>query len=442
MNPKPRLMTGIALAFALIVTGGTAFAKHHPAVFTVQPNGHDDTASLQAAFDAAVQAGPGSTVQLVKGTYYLSAGIVVTNFDGNFVGAGKDKTVVQNLGVLPASTVLLTFYAEGDAAKSGLITISDLTLRAIGPAETDPGFFMGPLNTIDLLFLMGTGTGQPDSPPDYLNASVIRVGFEGQSGEQYTPWGCNVSNGIDFMTNGWENLIGNYLFQDCTFKNTHGGVSGVGLQDSHVMVEGCTFEDVLGPIGMYGFDHTAFDIRCNRIQNRHILQPLWSSGVYLMNYMPGSNSVVCVSHNEISAQSAVDGIRVEDFGFDPAAGVPTIKHTVISDNDIFLDGDWSGGIGGAFISNVRIVDNTISGHGRLGIYTGNAESAWWGFQGDDFTPSASNWVIVGNNLKRADTLYSPILLGPNSSHCLVKADADDVLNLGTDNTIIDVPAKH
>jgi hypothetical protein len=428
MNTKSRLITFMALA--MIFTSGFAYAKHHAAVFTVLPTGIDDTANLQAAFDAAILAGHGSTIQLVKGAYYISHGILAVNFDGSFVGAGKEKTFVQNRGPFVPNDYFLTFSSEGQNVTPGLITVSDLTFRAIGAAIPDNDFFMPGMNAFQILHLKGDGTSK-------LNASIIRVGFEGQSGD-YTPWGINILNASAlFWGEDFSPISGNFLFQDCTFKNALGGVSGM-LQDSHFRVEGCTFDEVLGAIGSWGLANSTADILRNRI---HMSEP-WNPAVYIGNYVPGGDSTVRISYNDISVSSDTDAIRIEDFGSLAQEGVPTIKHTVISDNEIRMEGDYSGAIGGAFVSNVLIADNTIYGHGRLGIYTGNIEASWWELYGDDFSPAASNWVIVGNNLKHADTFYKPILLGPNSSHCLVKADADDVDDQGTDNTIIDVHPRN
>jgi hypothetical protein len=423
MNLKFSLMAFMALA--MIFTSSTVFAKHHAAVFTVFPTGADDTANLQAAFDAAILAGHGSTVQLVRGTYYIRNGIVAVNFEGSSVGAGKEKTFVQNLGPFATDDYFLTFSPEGQNVMPGLITISDLTFRAIGPAETDVEFFKDPMNAFQILHLKGDSTGK-------LNAYIIRVGFEGESGDLHTPWGRNIHNSSLFSSgDNFEPLSGNVLFQDCTFKNALSGVS-VMLHDAHFRVEGCTFTDILSPIGAWGITDSTADILRNRV---HMGAP-WNPAVYIGNFEPGGDSTVRISHNDISVSSVTDAIRIEDFGSLGQDGVPTIKHTVISDNEIRVEGEYSGAIGGAYVSNVLIADNTIYGHGRLGIYTGNTAASWWDFYGDDFSPAASNWVIVGNNLKHADTLYKPILLGPNSSHCLVKADANDVDNQGTDNTII------
>ena len=76
--------------------GTTALALssgvHHHTIM-VLPNGVDDTSDIQAAFNSCVGYGPGCTVQLVKGTYYTSQ-IVVTGFQGSFVGAGQGSTMI------------------------------------------------------------------------------------------------------------------------------------------------------------------------------------------------------------------------------------------------------------------------------------------------------------------------------------------------------------
>ena len=81
-----RLVLAVVLAVALLcLLAAPALAA---TTITVTPSGGDDTAAIQAAFDAAVQAGPGSTVQLTAGHFYTND-ILVQNFRGYFKGAGK-----------------------------------------------------------------------------------------------------------------------------------------------------------------------------------------------------------------------------------------------------------------------------------------------------------------------------------------------------------------
>ena len=81
-----------------------------PKTFYVPYTGkHDYTTKVQKAFNHAVKAGPGSTVQLGAGTFYTNT-ILVRNFDGCFKGAGEGQTTIDCLrGLdpsLPGVTVL------------------------------------------------------------------------------------------------------------------------------------------------------------------------------------------------------------------------------------------------------------------------------------------------------------------------------------------------
>ena len=55
---------------ALLVVPAAALAS--AATFYVHPRRHNDTANIQTAFNAAVKAGPGSTVQLSAGHFYTN----------------------------------------------------------------------------------------------------------------------------------------------------------------------------------------------------------------------------------------------------------------------------------------------------------------------------------------------------------------------------------
>jgi Periplasmic copper-binding protein (NosD) len=108
------VVVGLAvLAFAFVLPGsaaahgaiGTVLTPSHGKVITVYPNGYGDTATLQAAFNSCVSYGPGCTVQLVKGTYYIGQ-IAVFGFQGRFVGAGQGLTTLQGLPNLPSPNPL------------------------------------------------------------------------------------------------------------------------------------------------------------------------------------------------------------------------------------------------------------------------------------------------------------------------------------------------
>jgi hypothetical protein len=100
-------------------------------VFTVLPNGYNDTPALQMAFNNAVAAGPCSVVQLVEGSYNIGF-IEVQGFSGSFIGAGKGKTVITPMNSLDCNSLTnlklnlyLIKFIGGD------IHVSDMTLQAL-----------------------------------------------------------------------------------------------------------------------------------------------------------------------------------------------------------------------------------------------------------------------------------------------------------------------
>ena len=106
-----RLLSVAAIVIGICVSAGQpvsanacdpAYVTQVGNTFIVAPTGADDTANLQCAFDAAGAAGPGSTVQLMSGTYKIGR-IVVDEFHGNFVGAGKEQTTITTISPLDCS---------------------------------------------------------------------------------------------------------------------------------------------------------------------------------------------------------------------------------------------------------------------------------------------------------------------------------------------------
>jgi len=97
---KEQVLISVFLIAILVMSSGSlvAFAKSN--TYVVKPNGVDDTADIQAAFNACGST-PGCTVQLVAGTYYVGQ-IAVLGFQGRFVGMGQGATNIQALPNLPS----------------------------------------------------------------------------------------------------------------------------------------------------------------------------------------------------------------------------------------------------------------------------------------------------------------------------------------------------
>ena len=114
--------------------------------FVVHPSGGDDTAHIQAAFNAAVKAGPGSVVQLSAGTFHTNA-IWVKGFNGTVRGAGEGATVIDTPRALdpsvpgvnsdPAATHETQSFLVGFSG--GSVTVSDMSIDISAAQPAIPG---------------------------------------------------------------------------------------------------------------------------------------------------------------------------------------------------------------------------------------------------------------------------------------------------------------
>jgi hypothetical protein len=425
---------------------------------TVKPTGLNDTINLQCAFDAAVAAGSGRTVRLMQGTYYIENDIAVENFDGYFVGAGKHATFIQNLNDVPFPhhdelggvyvfenwPGLFVFYQNENGWPSS-ISISDLTFRALGqavPFKTHGGF-VG--NSMNILEIYGKFTDIRDDEVSFVDTSLIRVGFEGQGGSDFT-YGYNVLNAAQIAGSGFSEpcgdstcidyikpVSGNHLVLDCTFENTMWGYAAVMMIDSNVEVESSTFTNVKWPIDVLDVSNSTINIKQNTIHNANFFGVSIENGYQAVlgwdlgphGDIPAPSSAI-ISNNEISVSEIGDGIGIIDYG--NLIGESTYGNVTVRGNKIHLNGTTYGAIVGQGVSGLAITNNLVTGIGALGIYAG----LW-----DD---PVANWVLVGNNLQTANTEWPPIILGPSTSNFIVVGGSNKtgVLDLGTDNILVGV----
>jgi hypothetical protein len=105
----------------LLLLAGASPALAHGRTFVVHPSGGDDTAAIQKAFADAVAAGPGSTVQLTAGRFYMN-NILVQGFSGRFVGAGMHRTAIDTLRGLDPSKPGVTLMDDPDNSGVELTT--------------------------------------------------------------------------------------------------------------------------------------------------------------------------------------------------------------------------------------------------------------------------------------------------------------------------------
>jgi len=223
----------------------TAPALASPKTFYVHPSGGNDTPNIQAAFNAAVKAGPGSTVQLSAGHFYTNT-ILVKNFKGCFKGAGEGRTTIDCLRGLDPSLPGATevgnpgFWLCLFLFKGGNLRASDMSfdITAASPAETwnnhgSPADFLGCMVGVlgnasssfqRVSFTAGAGNDNGFNADEGLYISGI------------APLDAN-DNPITFeSTTGVDSVCG------CSFSG-HDGMEVNGLTAGRLTVSGNTFDE-------------------------------------------------------------------------------------------------------------------------------------------------------------------------------------------------------
>jgi hypothetical protein len=212
---KEQVLISIFLVTILLLSSGSmvAFASSSN-THIVMPNHHDDTADIQAAFNACGSS-PGCTVQLVRGTYYISQ-IAVYGFQGSFVGMGQGVTTIQALPDLPAqpsgyNIASSPFWAALPTGAigsdpwpdiftfvGGSFSISGMTITDPNTAPvSSPGWNNGGYGFYTSLYaaILITGGNPKQEPGTYGqgSASIDHVTVVGASGDVE---GTNMWNGV------------------------------------------------------------------------------------------------------------------------------------------------------------------------------------------------------------------------------------------------------
>jgi hypothetical protein len=474
MNKRKKLLFTL---LALIVVVGISFLPEQPAysfgcddtyvlqdgnTFTVLPTGIDDADNLQCAFDQAVISGPGSTVKLNEATYYISKAVDVVNFDGSFIGVGKEKTIIQNLDDVPFPLVdepyphpepvfqypvLFRFYQDENGSLS-TIGFSDMTIQVKGESVPWSYHGLGPFKVMIIIEIVGKVTGVEDFETSTVNTSFDNMGFVGEAGD-FSFRGVNVVESIyihgeafnefDAFSEIWllkylKPLTGNHSITDCTFRNAHAAIDPWNISASDISVERSYFENVDYATFLVDLSNSTVNISRNEI-----VSPRFTGIIALQSNLPilgydlgpygelPEPSSVLISHNNIYGVSEeADGIAGYDFSF--LVGHDGLIDMVITHNKISLDNTTYGGIFGLGIQNSLISNNTIFGTGPTGIYMGIS---------GDFV---SGCTLLGNNVQNLDAYIAPIWLGPGTSNCTVLGgnNKSNVWDQGIDNILVGV----
>ena len=356
MKPKQSVLVAVVCIAALMLTlgvptaraqatGGVAMVGASNHTIVVKPNGHDDTANLQAAFNTCTSHGWTCTIQLVKGTYYTSQ-ITSFGFQGSFVGAGQGQTTLQALPNLPspnpAYNTPTTFFWSHPPSSSNpwpvLFTFLNGTMHVAGLTITDPynlpvpGGYYGSLGLWYALYgtIWFTGT--------HSSASVDHVSIQGSPAVSPLPTN-GVYTGIAYL--GETEVPGDsnsadFLFQTGTFSVTDSSFSQVAygtdtetLLGSSVTICSNTYDNVY-------VAHFVGDLSNSKLVfcSNHVTDVVGGAGFYaiagnLKSSLAPANLEVL--NNQIGAGDGANGVGFSDFL------TPSSINAVVAGNTIQTD---------------------------------------------------------------------------------------------------------
>jgi hypothetical protein len=405
-------------------------------VFTVSPSGNfnDDSYNIQTALDAAVVAGPGCTVQMTKGTFYLKERIEVEGFDGSIKGAGKDKTIITthdavNFNIPSGDQESLIKFRHGK------IKMSDLTIKISNP---NPCIGLNNnenwLNALpSIIMVTGSSIENPGGKVQPVSFNFNNLKFVGGVGNYwdnrnlcYFIYVCG-DGSIEPYT-----LKGEFKVTNCEFHSAVTGIASFYTTGPYIIggseASGNIFTDASWGVGIMDINNSSCNISFNHFSNMyHTAVELWQGGavdptlVSMGKYTVFNNDIE-VNSSDPSAPGFTNAVRLVDIGL--YLGLDKKMEAVVADNKIYMNNIGFAGILIECCEKARITNNKIWGNGLAGIIGG----IW-----DE--PSDGGF-LKGNNVHGVIAQVAPIWLGPLSSNYVVYADKSDVLDEGTGNILI------
>jgi len=407
MKTKSSLLFGILtlgtiLGFFALTVGKPSAGE----IFMVYPSGGDDTGAIQQAFNDAIAAGSGSTVQLAAGQFYTNA-TFVQNFYGTFKGAGKDLTTIDVLkGKYPEEGGIVGPYGNHlFTFEGGDVCISDLGFE-ITPEKPAGLSYDG---TYDLFTILIRGQ---------INSRIERVKFTGHEGDQSgypeghpleeKTYNVRLGVGVEYGMC----LNGRHTITKCEFESLWLGITAWLLMNCELAITSNSIKG--GAIGIINAvsDNSKFKISRNDIETTYF------GGIWVIQDVPvESASQWLITHNTIKVLSDdSDGIFLGDF-----SSFKSLE-AVVSHNKIILDDVNYGGIWTSFLQDTIICNNIIRGTGDYGIGCAYAY----------------NNLLLGNNVQNVDASWAPVVL-IFATECVVVGGSTktNVLNMfGTNNLIV------
>ncbi len=425
----------LAILVCLVtLPSGAALADQHRSVL-LEPNGVDDTSALQGALDNCAALPGQCHIRLAEGVFH-TAPLVATGFVGSIRGAGMDLTTIRPpAGVVlhitkafPFNTVDPTPADPWPALISFIeskVHLSALTVEL--PADTKiDGWYPVCMVSNDLFPVMSTAiwaTSRGES--EFIMRDVAIIGAEDPGSEWiYVMLQSLVLGGwllpadyTDPCTD-WLPASGTIVLDNNVFETAWAAAYGENMTDANIRFTHNQTRDMLvEPFSFYNCHRSKVVVAHNQIESIYGPGLFFLQNAYLAADAP--------SKEDTEFHLFKNHITVGEYGFagiwyrdDRSMPTTTVN---IHHNDISMGAETVAGIGVVQASGASVQSNRIAGAPQFGLAAMGSTDCRLGMNDlDDLSPSVAH-----------------VLLDEGSSDCrVVVRDAELVLDLGTNNTII------
>ncbi len=377
------VLGGVLLPSSAVATGGGGARNR---TFTVLPTGGDDTANLQAAFDACVASSGRCTVQLGSGTFH-TAQIVVRGFQGTFRGMGEPWTVLEALPDLPVVFDPVQLPSQDNPYPmliifiGGEFTVSDMTISEPWPEPLVEWLPCADCPTMHAMHSVVATTGGD------VDVTVRHVTLVGAPGD--CPWnGLNTINGIVsmalLMAPGGTDITDilpvhpTFLATDNEFYTVGSALGFENVVGGRVTARDNVFDTTDYPFGFIDAADSVFEFSHNVARNVFLgaaVQAWQGYNTFFELFPFGVPSRLIVTDNDLQVTDIAQGVLLLDYG--EFSGYARSLDAVISGNIIRTDETSLEGVLGVFQRSTLVVGNEIIGAGPAGVrvYDGNGAVA-------------------------------------------------------------------
>lgn len=402
-------------------------------VYVVPHNGVDDTGPLFTAFNQAKEYGPGCTVQLEEGTYYIDF-VEVRDFIGAFKGAGKGKSIITSLsGGLDCEELAIDGYnAFLIKFIGGDVRIADMTLKAPSEALCNAGWaWPGLLQIADY-------SDRYTSDNAYIKASVNNVEFAGQWLESdYSCYsGLLARHDPDGSPSGHIMSQIDITVTNCSFNNFMYGADFSCIKLGKLVLgtknNGNVFNNCMQPTDFYN----DINVEISAVSNVFNIPKGWFFGLDVDNW-PWDNytyesqykrTIVNIEGNEFNLFGGDCGLWLHEarrFLYPEEANLPMA--IMVKNNKVYMTDEAYVGFSMPELAGPVIENNKFSGTGFVGMASGSTTPG-------NFT---ENGLYIGNSFSDASFSFTALLLGVWSRDFTVIGgnNKDNVTDLGINNVI-------